>query len=105
MCIKSAKSALGTLCAHFVLSKWYSNADLMQKNDIPNAHVVHTMCILCETCDLGGDYPPKSLLHLTDSQGAACFPQRGKSQRASFGARGTPSATADFGAGCARHCR
>jgi hypothetical protein len=59
---------------------------------------------LCETCDLGGAYPPESLLHLTNSQGAACLPQRMKSQRAWFGASGTPSATAGFGAGGARHC-
>jgi hypothetical protein len=31
VCTKSAKSASGTLGAHFVLSKGYSNADLMQK--------------------------------------------------------------------------
>ncbi len=42
-CTKSSKSASGTLGAHFVLSKWYSNADLMQKNNIPNAHFMHTM--------------------------------------------------------------
>jgi hypothetical protein len=65
---------------------------------------VHTMCRLCETCDLGGGYPPKSLLHLMNSQGAACLPQRVKSQLAWFGARGTPSATASFGAGGARTC-
>ena len=65
---------------------------------------MHTMCRLRETCDLGGAYPPKSLLHLTNSQGAACLPQRVKSQSAWFGARWTPSATADFGAGGARHC-
>ncbi len=65
---------------------------------------MHTMCILCETCDLGGPYPPKSLLHLTNSQGAACLSQRVKSQCAWFGARGTPSATAGFGAGGARYC-
>jgi hypothetical protein len=50
---------------------------------------MHTNCRLCETCDLGGAYPPKSLLHLTNSQGAACLPQSVKSQRAWFGARGT----------------
>ncbi len=43
VCTKSAKSASGTLAAHFVLSKWYSNADLMQKNNIPNAHFMHTI--------------------------------------------------------------
>jgi hypothetical protein len=42
VCTKSAKSASGTLGAHFVLSKWYSNADLMQKNNIPNAHFMQT---------------------------------------------------------------
>ncbi len=31
VCTKSAKSASGTLGAHFVLSRWYSNADLLQK--------------------------------------------------------------------------
>ena len=43
VCTKSAKSASGTLGAHFVLSKWYSHADLMQKNNISNAHFMHTM--------------------------------------------------------------
>ncbi len=43
VCTKSVKSASGTLGAHFVLSKWYSNnADLMQKINIPNAHFMHT---------------------------------------------------------------
>jgi hypothetical protein len=45
-CTKSATYASGTLGAHFVLSKWYSNADLMQKNNIPNVNFVHTMCKL-----------------------------------------------------------
>ncbi len=113
VCTKSAKSASGTLGAYFVLSMWYSNADLMQKITyllhtlcILCINFMHTMCRLCETCDLGGAYPPKSLLHLTNSQGAACLPQRVKSQLAwpRFGARWTPSATAGFGAGGARHC-
>jgi hypothetical protein len=43
VCTKSAKSASGTLGAYFVLSKWYSNADLMQKNNISIAHFMHTM--------------------------------------------------------------
>jgi hypothetical protein len=43
VCTKSAKSASGTLGAHFVISKWYSKADLMQKNNICNAHIMHTM--------------------------------------------------------------
>ncbi len=43
VCTKSTKSASGTLGAHFVLSKWYSNADMMQKNNIPYAHFMHTM--------------------------------------------------------------
>ena len=106
VCTKSAKSASGTLGAYFVLSKWYSNADLMQKKTyllhtlcILCINFMHTICRLCENCDLGGDYPPKSLLHLTNSQGAACLPQRVKSQLAWFGARWAPSATAGFGAG------
>ena len=56
-----AKSAFDTLGAHFVLSKWYSNADLMQKITyvmhtlcILCINFMHTMCILCETSDLGG---------------------------------------------------
>ena len=109
---KSAKSASGTLGAYFVLSKWYSNADLMQKKTyllhtlcILCINFMHTICRLCENCDLGGDYPPKSLLHLTNSQGAACLPQRVESQRTLFGARRTTSATAGFGAGGARDPR
>jgi hypothetical protein len=43
VCTKSAKSAPGTLGAHFVLSKWYSNADLMKGKNIPSAHFMHTM--------------------------------------------------------------
>ncbi len=62
------------------------------------------MCRLCETCDLGSGYPPKSRLYLTNSQGAAYLPQRVKSQRAWFGVRRTPSAIAVFGAGGAWHC-
>jgi hypothetical protein len=64
------KSASGTLGAHFVLSKRYSNADLimMQNNNIPDAHFMHTMCRLCKTCYMVGGYPPKSQLHLTNSQ-------------------------------------
>jgi hypothetical protein len=52
----SAKSASGTLGAHFVLSKWYSNADLMQNNNIPNAHFMavavfmHTMYKIYAHC-------------------------------------------------------
>ncbi len=65
---------------------------------------MQTMCRLCETCDLGCAYQPKSLLHLTYSQGAACLPQSAKSQRAWIGATQTPSATACFGAGGARGC-
>jgi hypothetical protein len=50
---------------------------------------MHTMCRrLCETCDLGSANPPKSLLHLTYSQGAACLLQRVKRQRAWIGAAG-----------------
>ncbi len=43
VCTNSAESASGALVAHFVLSKWYKNADLMQKKNIPNAHFMHTM--------------------------------------------------------------
>jgi hypothetical protein len=39
VCTKSEKSSSGTLGAHFVLSKWYSNADLMQKITYP----MHTL--------------------------------------------------------------
>ncbi len=43
VCTKSAKSASGTLGAYFVLSKWYSNEDLMQKTNISHVHFMHTM--------------------------------------------------------------
>jgi hypothetical protein len=43
VCTKSSKSASDTLGAHFVLSKWYSNADFMQKI----TYLMHTLCILC----------------------------------------------------------
>ncbi len=47
VCTKSAKSASGTLGAHFVLSKWYTNANFLQIYAILNAHFIHILCRLC----------------------------------------------------------
>jgi hypothetical protein len=47
VCTKSAKSASGTLGAHFVLSKWYTNAYYMQTYTIRYAHLIHMIDKLC----------------------------------------------------------
>ncbi len=47
VCTKSAKSASGTLGAHFVLSKWYTNAYYMQTYTILYAHLTHMIDKLC----------------------------------------------------------
>jgi hypothetical protein len=48
VCTKSAKSASDTLCAHFVLSKWYTNAYFLQIYAIRHAHLIHILCRLCQ---------------------------------------------------------
>ncbi len=46
--LQLAKSASGTLGAHFVLSKWYTNAYYMQIFAILFAHFIFIVCRLCK---------------------------------------------------------
>jgi hypothetical protein len=48
VCTKSVKSASGTLGAHFVLSKWYTNAYFLQIYAILYAHLIHILNRLCQ---------------------------------------------------------